>query len=384
MPRKRRVCFVTGTRAEFGLMRPALDAIASHRQLELQIIATGMHLDRRRGYSLGDITAAGFEVNATIPWRAGQERPIEVAQRTGEAIAKLAQVLSRLESDVVLVVGDRVEAFAAAAAGHIGGAVVAHVHGGDRALGQVDDSLRHAITKLAHVHFPATRESARRIRRLGEDAWRIHRVGSPGIDGIRQTAASHVQLCEHGLNLPRRKFALLLLHPADSDNAQERRRAALVLAGVKRSGINQVVIIYPNNDPGAAGIVAAWQQAQRSDPRLITRPNVTREVFLGLLRDAAVMVGNSSSGIIESASFATPVVNVGARQLGRERSENVTDVPYSETAVRRAVARTQNDPNLRRSAGRNVYGRGDTGRRIADVLGRLVLDQKLRRKLIAY
>ena len=145
-----------------------------------------MHLDRSRGYSLDAIRRAGWDVDRVVPWN--PKRSITAsgtARATGDAISGLARAFDELGSDVVLVVGDRVEAFAAAAAGHIGGRVVAHVHGGDRAAGQVDDSLRHAITKLAHVHFPATPASAERILRLGEDRWRIHRVGAPGIDGIR-------------------------------------------------------------------------------------------------------------------------------------------------------------------------------------------------------
>src|SRR5690348_11913590 len=166
--RRRRVCFVTGTRAEFGLMRTTLHAIQSHPSLELQLLATGMHLDRAHGRSIDAIRKEGWRVGATVSWPRSST-PAANAVSTGSAMAGIAQALERLQSDVVLVVGDRVEAFAAAAAGHVSGRVVAHVHGGDRALGQVDDSLRHAITKLAHVHFPATTRSANRLIKLGED-----------------------------------------------------------------------------------------------------------------------------------------------------------------------------------------------------------------------
>ncbi len=178
---KRRICFVTGTRAEFGLMQSVLRAIDSHPSLELQIVATGMHLDRRHGRTIDSL---GRKIHAIVPWRSKTGSPIETAQSTGHAITHLAATFDRLKSDIVLVVGDRVEAFAAASAAHIGGKIVAHIHGGDRALGQVDDSLRHAITKLAHLHFAATKQSARRIKKLGEDDWRIFPVGAPGIDGI--------------------------------------------------------------------------------------------------------------------------------------------------------------------------------------------------------
>src|SRR5207237_5958119 len=165
-------------------------AIQAHAGLSLQLICTGMHLDPRHGRSIDAVRAEGWTVDAEVPWgEEGDVRgPAENAAATGRAMAALARVYEEVGTDVVLVVGDRVEAFAAAAAAHISGRVVAHVHGGDRALGQVDDSLRHAISKLAHLHFPATRRSARRIAQLGEQTWPIHQVGSPAFARIRTDA----------------------------------------------------------------------------------------------------------------------------------------------------------------------------------------------------
>src|SRR5690606_32775810 len=150
---KHRTGFVTGTRAEFGLMRPVLEAIRGHRELRRQLSGTGMHLHAAHGRSIQTIRREGWTIDAVVPWKAAGDDPVAVAERTGQAMAAIARAIGKLGSDVVLVVGDRVEAFAAAGAGHVAGKVVAHVHGGDRALGQIDDSLRHAITKLAHVHF---------------------------------------------------------------------------------------------------------------------------------------------------------------------------------------------------------------------------------------
>src|SRR5262249_52435345 len=156
---------------------------------------------------------------------------------------KLSEAFDRLQTDVVLVVGDRVEAFAAAAAGHISGRAVAHIHGGDRALGQGDDFLRHAITQLSHIPFSATRPTAVRIGKLGEDSWRIHRAGSPGIDEIARKAMTN--------GLPRRRYALLVLHPVDSDDHVEFSRAQIVLRAVQSIEFDRVIIVYPNNDPGS-------------------------------------------------------------------------------------------------------------------------------------
>jgi UDP-hydrolysing UDP-N-acetyl-D-glucosamine 2-epimerase len=291
-------------------------------------------------------------------------------------MAAMAAAFTKLRTDIVLIVGDRVEALAAAMAAHIGGLIVAHVHGGDRALGQVDDSLRHAITKLAHVHFPATANSAKRIRKLGEDSWRIHQAGSPGIDGIK-AAAMPARL------MRKKAFALVVLHPTESNDALEFRRAKLLLKTVVDAGVPNVVIIGPNNDPGSQGILRAWRQ--RLPSGVSFHPDIPRPDFLGLLRDAAFLIGNSSSGIIEAASFGTPVIDVGDRQKGRERSQNVRNVPFAEASLRRAIQAVWRGGHPKRFPCRNIYGGGNAGIRIAKILASIDLSsRRLRRKLICY
>ncbi len=379
-------------------MRSTLAAIRDHPLLELQIIATGMHLSAAHGKTICNIRAEGWTVHATVPWpssrtnsasenradnkgvrypyfAAGRGSPVfeetTTAAHTGRAMAAIALALDRLQSDIVLVAGDRVEAFAAAAAGHIGGRIVAHIHGGDRALGQVDDSLRHAITKLAHLHFPATVASKNRILKLGEDPWRVHRVGSPGIDGIAEEA----RVVGTGFG----RFALVVLHPTDGDEKIERQRAAKLLGCVRRIGFDSIAIVYPNNDPGSAGIIRCWE---KSDEHVF--PNVPRATFLELLRDAAVLIGNSSSGIIEAASFGTPVVDVGPRQLGRETSANVVRVPFANKRIDAELRRIWNGGKPIRYPKKNVYGGDGAGRRITEILAKVKTDSKLLRKLIAY
>ncbi len=374
----RRICFVTGTRAEFGLMKTVLDCIKKTKDLQLQIIVTGMHLSSGHGRTIDEIRAEGWHIDGIVPWKGKL-----LSQATGLATAGLAAELLALKSDIVLVVGDRVEALATAVAGHLLGIVVAHVHGGDRALGQVDDSLRHAITKMAHVHFPATKESAHRIRRMGEDEWRIHWAGSPGIDGIRQSAASWKKIHSEFPTLRKNRYALLVLHPADADESIEFKRARTVLASLLSAGFEQIVIVYPNNDPGHRGIIQAWEQLH--DPaRVFIRKNLPRDLFLGLMRDAAVVAGNSSSGIIEAASFATPVIDIGPRQLGRECASDVVHVSYSPKAITTAAAKIWNGGKPLRSKGRNPYESKDAGRKIAHALSALQINAGLLRKIIRY
>ncbi len=377
----RRITFVTGTRAEFGLMGTTLRAIQSHRKLSLQIVATGMHLSRKHGYTVDEILKQGWTIDATVPWKLGSN-PSQLAAATGAATAGLAKVFDRLRSDVVLVVGDRVEAFAAASAAHLSGRIVAHVHGGDRAMGQVDDALRHAITKLSHVHFAATPQSAERIARLGEDAWRIHTVGAPGIDGIIKQAASTTHL-RNSFGVKPGRFGLVVHHPISADDKVEADRTRQLLAAM-RIGARRYVIVCPNNDPGSAGIASVWETIAR-EPSVFLAKNLSRPDFLGLMRDASVLIGNSSSGIIEAASFGTPVIDIGPRQQGRENGPNVAHVGYDRTEIALAIARFIGGPDWSvRYDTNNPYGGRNTGKQIAATLDGLIMTAELRRKLIAY
>jgi len=379
---KRNVCFVTGTRADFGLMRSTLLAIQRDPALRLQLIVTGMHLDRSRGQSIRAIRKAGWKIDHVVRWPISSSQA-STAVATGRAMAHLAESFGKLKSEIVLVVGDRVEAFAAASAAHVSGRAAAHVHGGDRALGLVDDSLRHAISKLAHVHFPATSQSARRLRKLGEDSWRIHTVGSPGLDDLSE-AETWETIGGRFPSLRRRRFALVVLHPSTPQSGAERLVAEILLAAVERAGVEQAVIVYPNNDPGADGIMACWAQAaRRGNANWHFCRDLPRPLYLGLLRDAVMLVGNSSSGIIEAASFGTPVVDVGSRQSGRERGKNVRNVAASPAALQRAIREAWNNSKPRRFGNENPYGSGNAGSSIAACLARLDVPLHVR-KLIAY
>lgn len=369
-------------------MSSTLAAIKTHRDLRLQIVATGMHLDRSHGDGLASIRAAGWRIDDVVPWPAASGKSLtKYAAHTGSAMAGLAGSFQKLKTDIVLVVGDRVEAFAAAAAGHLSGRIVAHVHGGDRAAGQADDCLRHAISKLAHVHFPATSQSADRLIKMGEDRWRIYRCGSPGVDGIVQAAASWKELTREFPGLVRRRFALVVHHPVDANEALEAGRMTELIAAVEGSAVPCIVIIHPNNDPGCRGISRVLD-ALGGDERLLIRRDVPRSLFLALMRDAAVMIGNSSSGIIEAGSFGTPVIDVGPRQKGREHGPNVLHAGYGRRNIAAALAQLWDGNAFVRIKSPNVYGAGrgatGAGEKIAATLAKLEIDSELRRKLIAY
>jgi len=209
---------------------------------------------------------------------------------------------------------------------------------------------------------------------MGEGKFRIHSVGSPGIDGIHQLSF-HRPAIEN--------YALLVLHPCSPDPDAEELLAKQTLQITLESGLTDVVIIYPNNDPGCTGIIARWESS-KTEPRVTIFRDLPRQTFLGYLKHAAVLVGNSSSGIIEAASFGTPVINIGDRQKGRERNKNVIDVPANAAAIRRALKKVWNNGRPIRFPKKNIYGSGRTSEKIANILASVPLDDRLRRKLISY
>lgn len=362
---RRRICYVTGTRAEFGLMASTLHAIRGHVDLDLQLVVTGMHLSREHGRTIGQIRRGGWPIGVVVLWNGD----FAAAQAVGE----LGVAFRTLRPDVVLLCGDRVEPFAAAAAACFDGLLLAHVHGGDRALGQADDTLRHAISKLSHIHFAATRASADRLFALGEDRFRIHTVGTPGIDDIEMMPPSKVD----------RRWPLVILHPEGADDSIEVERATMLLKAIDSAGIERATVVYPNNDPGWRGIASVW--ARLPDDRFEVVRDLPRGDYLKAMADSAMLIGNSSSGIIEAASVGTMVINLGDRQKGRERSANVIDVPWSIPRLTQAIKSIWNSGQPKRFTGKNVYGGGDTGQKIAAILADVDLDDpKLRQKLIRY
>jgi len=368
MPRKRTILYVTGTRAEYGLMRRTLFAIRESKKLELRIMAIGQHLDSSRGFTVDEICADGF-----APIVAKRVSSSSTSIHTGQMFIDVAQAIESVQPQIALVTGDRVEALAAASAAHVAGVVVAHVHGGDRAQGQVDDSLRHAITKPSHIHFVATKGAAQRVAKLGEDRFRIHQVGAPGLDGIAEDASRG--------NSSTEPFILFSRHPFTSNEKLEARQTIEALDAITRAGAKQIIALWPNNDPGSSGIARALGKKSKSASIQIHR-HLNRPDFLASLRDCVCLVGNSSAGIIEAGSFGTPVIDIGLRQNQREHGRNVTHVEDNPNAIERAARIILKNPERYRM--KNPWGDGQAAKRIAQVLSNVKIEPRLTQKLITY
>jgi GDP/UDP-N,N'-diacetylbacillosamine 2-epimerase (hydrolysing) len=378
----RKILYVTGTRADFGLMASTLQRIAVHPDLELQIAVTGMHLSTSYGLTVRDIEALGLPIVGRIPTNVQDRTAAAMAQAIGEAVIGLTELLEQARPDLVMVIGDRGEMLAGAiAALHLGIPIV-HLHGGERS-GTVDEPVRHAITKLSHWHFVATQESRDRVVRLGERPEHVWITGAPSLDDLAaQGAKPRGQvLSELGL-AAHEQFLLVVFHPVVQEMNDAKRQAealAEALDDVTRDSSTHVVWLEPNADAGSAQILAALDAF--SSERLHRVKHLPRPLYVAALRHAKALVGNSSSGIIEAASFGTPVVNIGNRQHSRERNLNTLDC----TADRPAIAAT-----LRQAlahgpySSANRYGDGHSGERIVQLLATLPINADVLDKINTY
>jgi len=376
----RHVAVVTGTRAEYGLLRPAMEAIRDHDALSLSTVVTGMHLSTRHGHTVEEIEADGFDVSRRVFMQLDGDSGRSMGKSLGIGLSGMAEALGDLDPDLVLVLGDRGEAFAGGVAAAHMNVPVGHVHGGDTTDGAIiDDSIRHALTKFAHLHFPASERSAERIERLGEESWRITTVGAPGLDAIREGEYTDPEELRARYNLdPEADLLVVVQHPVTTQEEAAGDQMRATLDAVVAVGSCERVVIYPNADTGGARMI---EEIEAHDGEFRAFENIPRADFLGLLSVAAVMVGNSSSGIIEAPSFALPVVDVGPRQATRQRADNTRSVPHETDAVREAIADAFDAGPVDCE---NPYDYGGAGERIADRLAAVEVDEDLLRKRLTY
>lgn len=368
-----RVAVVTGSRAEFGLLTPVMRAIEANSELELLVIAAGSHLIQPAD-TFRDVKKL-FAVADSVPMQvAGRTGRYEDAEAVGKGVGRFARSFQRLNPDWVVLLGDRIEPFAAASAAAMMGIAIAHIHGGDRAEGVADESMRHAISKLSHLHLAATKQSAERLVRMGEKPEHVIVAGSPAIDGL----ATMERLGDEAFAEVGSPTVAFLMHPVGRHAEVEEAAASGVLAALQNE---RVLALHPNHDPGRDGIVRAIEHSG-----VKARSHMPREQFVGLLRRLAessgLLVGNSSAGLIEAAALQLPAVDVGPRQTGRERPSNVVHVAEGESNIRDAITRAR-DLDRRHIA--HPYGDGHAGTRIAECLAAIDPgDPVLLRKLCAY
>lgn len=391
--RKRVIAVFTGNRAEYGLQFPILKAINAHPGLEYRLVVSGAHLDSNFGRTLKEIENDGFTIHAEVKIEMEADTLYGTAQAIGTGVLSISRALDMLKPDMFVVYADRFEGFAAVIAGTQMNVPTAHVEGGDLTEGgALDDSVRHAMTKLSHLHFTTNQQATNRILAMGEEPWRVHTVGFPAIDLIQEGNYATEHEIRQRFNIDvARPIVLFTQHSVTTEFDKAAGQVEPSLRALERLAAEgvQVIMTYPNNDAGGRKIIEILNRFMGTGRKNIQiHSSLGRYNYHGVLALAkksdvrVVCAGNSSSGIKETPAFGCPTVNIGSRQDGRLRAANVIDTGYDDGGIYDAVKRCLYDGPFREICRtcENPYGVGDAGKKIAEVLSTVVLDGALIRK----
>jgi len=380
---KRTICAFSGKRGGFGAYLPLMQLIAKDPNLQLQILLGDMHASTEFGKTVDE--ARRFFPDAQIEiieMGAGRgDSPLIRAENLGLCLEKTPGILQRLKPDIVLVHADRGEHLMVALAALNFGIPVAHTQGGE-VSGNIDDIQRHAISKLAHLHFPETETAANRIKSLGEEPWRIHVVGSTYIDRIAKKMYTPLASAKKKYALtPSEEYYIAILHPDTFETPEKNYAAAKAMFDALKKTGKKTLITYPCSDPGYQEIIKAIEEI-KNDSQFLIHKNIDNLDFLGLMSGAKALVGNSSSALVETPYFKLPAINIGQRQIGRDREENVIDAQPTETAISNALAFAEKDAGFQKKLAQCGYrlGDGQAAEKIINVLKTVSLDEKLLRK----
>lgn len=377
----RTIGVVTTSRSDYSYYLPLLRRIQSDSDLRLQLFVTGMHLAPEFGFTVRDIEADGFPIAERIEMLVASDTPEAIAKSMGLGTIGFAQAFARTRPDILVLLGDRFEMHAAAVAALPFTIPLAHIGGGESTEGLIDEPIRHSITKMSHLHFTTTEYYARRIIQMGEEPWRVTISGAPSLDNLHDLdwlSRSDLE-ARFGLDLDVSPL-VVTYHPVTLEYEATEWQVTELLAALDKVGA-PVIFTYPNADTWSRIIRRLIDVYVASHPNARVVVNLGTSAYFSLLRHCAAMVGNSSSGIIEAASFRLPVVNVGNRQQGRVRGPNVVDVGYEREAVLAGI-RNVLDPGFRASLTDlvNLYGDGHAAERIVAVFKQVSLDMGLRHK----
>lgn len=386
--KKRRILVVTGIRSEYDILYSTLTAINRHPKLELKVVVTGTHLASTYGETIHQIEADGFEIADRVESLLGSDTLAGRAKSVGIQIMGLTQAFSRLKPDMVMVLGDREEAITTAITAAYMNIPLVHLCGGDRTTsGIVDESIRHATTKLAHLHLTMTNTHKERIIRMGEQPWRVHEVGHGGLDRLISTP--HLTRAELStrlkIDMTKRPIGVVIHHNITNQISESADQMRVTLESAAAAGLT-AAIIYPNSDVGSQAMIKEIVKFKTRMPTWGIFPNLPRLEFVNLLRHADVLVGNSTCGITEAPLLGLPVVNVGLRQFGREIADNIVFAPYNKREIVSAIHHVLTDRRFRRKLARkrSPYGDGRTDSQIAKILSTVELGPKLLLKDITY
>lgn len=377
----RKICVVTGTRADYGIYRPVLRRIVADADLQLRLIACGAHLSPRFGMTVEGIIADGIPVAERLATLDDDDSPYGISMAMSRSMAAIAGSFSRERPDLLLVLGDRYEMFAAVSAAMPFAIPTAHIHGGELTEGLIDEAIRHSITKMSHLHFASTDEYARRIIQMGEAPERVFTTGAPGLDNLYEIEFMTRDDLENliGISLAQKPL-LVTFHPVTLEYKDTEMQVGELCAALENLDC-PIVITYPNADTFGTIVIRAVEAYSAGRKNVAAVKNLGLQTYFSLMRIAAAMVGNSSSGIIEAASFGLPVVNIGNRQRGRAHGENVIDCASDRASIAAALNSALDTRFRARLNGMtNPYGDGHSSKRIVDIIKSVSLDAEMMKK----
>jgi len=377
----RRIAVVTGARSDYGYLWPVMKRIQADPELELLVVVTGMHLSPEFGLTVDQIVADGFEIAQRVEMVLSADTPSAIGKSMGLGLIGMAQAYESLKPDLLVVLGDRYETLAAAAAMMPYGVPIAHIAGGETSQGAVDENIRHALTKLSHLHFVSTEAYRQRIIQMGEEPWRVVVSGAPTLDNLAKLILHDQDELERELGVSFDPQPLLVtFHPVTLEPEQTTQHVDELLSALNAAD-RPILFTYPNADAQGRMIIDRIEQYIDAHNNAKAIVNLGTRAYFSAMKNAAAMVGNSSSGIIEAGSFGLPVVNVGNRQQGRIHGPNVIDTPCRHDDVLKAIVRAT-DPEFRHQIAqmKNPYGEGRAAEVIVRTIKETPLDQRLRVK----
>jgi len=365
-----KICVVTGSRADYGLLRPLLVQIRKNRQLHLQLVVTGSHLSPRYGNTWREIAQDGFHIHHKVKIGSAGDSEEGVAHSAGQALTRLSRLFCRIRPDAIVLLGDRYEMLAAAFAALICRIPLMHIHGGETSEGAIDEAIRHAITKMSHLHFVSTPAYRRRVIQLGEAPRRVFVVGALGLDGLCNQKLLAREDLEKKLGLKLAKKNLLVtFHPVTLSPRESQRQMRELLAALHRMKDTAIIFTMPNADMESVGLFRMIRKFVRAHPQAKAYRSLGRVAYLSCLRHAHAVVGNSSSGILEAPSFRRPTVNVGDRQKGRIQAPSIINCSPRRGKIFAALERATSGAFLKKISGvKNPYDRGGAAGKIMKVV----------------
>lgn len=379
---KKKITVTTGTRADYGLLRPVLKKISSSKNLDLSLIVTGMHFSKKYGLTINEIQKDGFSISAMVDVTSKDDSTYSMAKALGESIVKFSKIFNSIQPDINVILGDRDEMLASALTAYHMNIPNAHIHGGDRS-GGIDEYTRHAITKISNIHFTSSQKSRERILKMGENQKFVFFTGSPAIDEIIDNKITNKKMLENKYDL---KFTgeeiLLVQHPVSTQVKQTEEQILNTLKAIHK--VNKPTIaIAPNSDPGNNKIFEHLESFSKSHSSFRMFKSFPRCDYLGMLKNCKILVGNSSSGLIESSYFKIPVVNIGIRQKNREKGPNVLDADNSVNSISNKIMKALKMKKEHLSTS-HIYGNGHSSKKIIHYLETIKINSSLIEKQISY